>query len=233
MMMLRVSDLELKRNKLKICNLKNYEVIPDRCEWPEIADCRLSGETTTASDGQTTTVELEVTIVTDDGETTSNSYDPRCPLINDPLNVIHLPHEYDCSLFYKCDWGRAVLQNCPEYLHWSISADRCEWPEIADCRLSGETTTASDGQTTTVELEVTIVTDDGETISNICDPRCPLRNEEGSKVVHLPHEFDCTLFYKCDWCRAILHECPAGLYFDPFLSVCNYPEEVACRFVAI
>jgi len=28
-------------------------------------------------------------------------------------NASNLPHEYECTKFYKCDVGKGILQNCP------------------------------------------------------------------------------------------------------------------------
>jgi len=46
--------------------------------------------------------------------------------------------------------------------------------------------------------------------------------------VFVPHPHDCTKYYECQGDWPILMECPAGLYFDPALNVCNWPEEVDC-----
>merc|ERR1711973_102141 len=45
----------------------------------------------------------------------------------------------------------------------------------------------------------------------------------------LPHETDCSKFYKCSWGEPHLYQCPEGLWFDPTKDVCNWPDEVDCR----
>ena len=39
---------------------------------------------------------------------------------------------------------------------------------------------------------------------------------------------DCDSFYKCANGVPQAFECPPGLYFDPKLNVCNWPENVDC-----
>ncbi|EFN71346.1 hypothetical protein EAG_06072 [Camponotus floridanus] len=52
----------------------------------------------------------------------------------------NLPHETDCTKFYKCDWCRPVLQNCSlsgipgyERLHYNRRLQVCDWPWQAGC----------------------------------------------------------------------------------------------------
>ena len=44
-----------------------------------------------------------------------------------------------------------------------------------------------------------------------------------------PSPFDCTEFYICSNSIAHLFKCPANLYFDPKLGVCNFPDQVDCH----
>jgi Chitin binding Peritrophin-A domain len=143
--------------------------------------------------------------------------DPRCPLVNDKYKTVHLPHERDCTLFYKCDWGTAILQNCPRGLHFNSKLSVCDYPANANCDNGGSVT-----RTTTVRSETT-------TPPRVEVPGrdCPLINDY-DETIHLPHENDCTLFYKCDWGTAILQRCPPGLHFNSQLSVCDYPANANC-----
>ena len=45
----------------------------------------------------------------------------------------------------------------------------------------------------------------------------------------LPHETDCSLYYQCVGLTPVLRECPSGLYFDPILNICNWPQNVDCE----
>ncbi|XP_065561191.1 LOW QUALITY PROTEIN: probable chitinase 10 [Artemia franciscana] len=42
---------------------------------------------------------------------------------------------------------------------------------------------------------------------------------------------DCTVFYQCAGGVKFTMVCPAGLYFDPSINVCNWPEQVECTSV--
>ncbi|KAI4502388.1 hypothetical protein M0802_002300, partial [Mischocyttarus mexicanus] len=55
---------------------------------------------------------------------------------------------------------------------------------------------------------------------------CPAH--DSGEVVHLPHETNCSLFYKCDEGRKVLHQCPPGLDFNPILQVCDLPQFANC-----
>ena len=44
-----------------------------------------------------------------------------------------------------------------------------------------------------------------------------------------PHETECNKFYQCSFGhRWEDQECPEGLYFNPEISVCDWPENVDC-----
>ena len=205
------------------------------------------GQTTSSPGGGQTTNSLPP-VTTSNFEVTATSQapiDPRCPSENNPSNVVHLPHESYCTMFYICDWGRAVLLSCPDDLHFNRQSDKCDWPWEAGCDstqttppdwgVPSQTTSAPGGgvttstggggsvpPVTTVSQEVTV------TGQPPIDPRCPQQNDP-NKTVHLPHEYDCTLFYKCNWGRVELQNCPHNLHFNPISSVCDHPEQAGCN----
>lgn len=54
----------------------------------------------------------------------------------------NLPHETECTKFYKCNWGKPVLQKCPlsgipgfanQRLHYNRRLQVCDWPWQAGC----------------------------------------------------------------------------------------------------
>ncbi|XP_055595015.1 peritrophin-1-like [Uranotaenia lowii] len=59
--------------------------------------------------------------------------DSRCPRNDDPMNPIHFPMRGDCSKFMKCYAGRAYEHQCPEGLEFSVSMNRCDYPDVARC----------------------------------------------------------------------------------------------------
>ena len=169
----------------------------------------------------------------------SGQTDPRCPALNDPNNVVHLPHETDCTLFYKCDWGTPVLFLCQPFgTHWSVALDRCDWPDVANCQLGGSST-INPTTISTISQEVTVpstITNPISTLPTVStsptptpDPRCPALNDPNN-VVHLPHETDCTLFYKCDWGTPVLFLCqPFGTHWSVALDRCDWPDVANCQ----
>ena len=279
----------------------HWSVALDRCDWPDVANCQLGGSstinpTTISTISQEVTVPSTITnpISTLPTVSTSPTPDPRCPALNDPNNVVHLPHETDCTLFYKCDWGTPVLFVCqPLGTHWSVALDRCEVPSIAGCELDGSTTvippTSTGNPTTnqevTVDVTSTIVPSTTQPITSTIssttqpitttissttqpitstiqsttttisttqiitstiplttttqevttitvptttlDPRCPAVNVNGS-VIHLPHEYDCTKFYTCDWGLPILMSCPESLHWSVETNRCDWPLVAKC-----
>ena len=59
------------------------------------------------------------------------------------------------------------------------------------------------------------------------DVVCPGSQDGYSEFV--PHPTDCTLYYQCFGLTPILMSCPEGLFFDPSVDVCNWPDQVDCK----
>merc|ERR1719228_3127178 len=59
------------------------------------------------------------------------------------------------------------------------------------------------------------------------DVVCPESQDGYSEFV--PHPTDCTLYYQCFGLTPILMSCPEGLFFDPSVDVCNWPDQVDCK----
>merc|ERR1712227_82882 len=59
------------------------------------------------------------------------------------------------------------------------------------------------------------------------DVVCPESQDGYSEFV--PHPTDCTLYYQCFGLSPILMSCPEGLFFDPSVDVCNWPDQVDCK----
>ena len=58
------------------------------------------------------------------------------------------------------------------------------------------------------------------------DVVCP--ESEDGYAVFVPHPYDCSLYYECRGRTPVLMSCPAGLYFDSRINVCNWPEYADC-----
>lgn len=67
-----------------------------------------------------------------------------CPVTKCPFPeeyATNLPHENDCTKFYKCFLGKPILQDCPlmikgdpkKRLHYNRRLQVCDWPWEAGC----------------------------------------------------------------------------------------------------
>ncbi|XP_077288695.1 uncharacterized protein LOC143913055 isoform X3 [Arctopsyche grandis] len=187
------------------------------CDWPNSAGCTTGGSTTTTQ--KTTSPSTEGTpSSTSNGETTPKG---SCPAI-DGVNATLLPHESDCSKFYYCEFGTPVEFDCPAGLHFNPTLSVCDWPNSAGCTTGGSTTTTQ--KTTSPSTEGTpSSTSNGETTPK---GSCPAI--DGVNATLLPHESDCSKFYYCVFGTPVEFDCPAGLHFNPTLSVCDWPNSAGC-----
>lgn len=60
---------------------------------------------------------------------------------------------------------------------------------------------------------------------------CPPR--DGRYALLLPDITNCSRFYICSNGRAIRMDCPAGLHFNRFKKVCDYPYRAFCWAIPI
>ncbi|XP_044261534.1 probable chitinase 10 isoform X2 [Tribolium madens] len=185
------------------------------CDWPGNAGCEnVNPNPTTKSTQEPTSSETPK-------PTPPEDRDPECPW-PDPLNyTVHLPHETDCTKFYKCDHGKKVEFDCPNDLHFNPDLEVCDWPENAGCEDPNPGPCPSeDTDEPQPEPEPTSPSD--------LDPECPWPDPL-NYTVHLPHETDCTKFYKCDNGKKVEFDCPNDLHFNPKLEVCDWPEDAGCE----
>ncbi|XP_022258941.1 chondroitin proteoglycan-2-like [Limulus polyphemus] len=174
-------------------------------------------------------------------------YNFKCPSRNGMFK-----NKNDCGMFWHCSNYIPYLKECPSNLHWSVERQRCEWPCIAKCDPSVPRTLysrgtdgshlAKHGQShlfvfsfqcnlglqslrfvvpffTCTYITIFISSDDG-CGKWIRDPVCTTLDGLFSK------KDDCTKFYHCTNGIAYLKDCPASLYFNPLLKVCDWPRNV-------
>ncbi|GJQ79065.1 hypothetical protein Trydic_g10608 [Trypoxylus dichotomus] len=55
-----------------------------------------------------------------------------CPAENEELDVL-LADDVDCTIFYKCNEGEAVVQICPPDLAYNPELSVCDWAENVQC----------------------------------------------------------------------------------------------------
>ncbi|XP_059058826.1 integumentary mucin C.1-like [Achroia grisella] len=153
----------------------------------------------------------------------------ECPLDKHYL----LPHEYDCTKFYYCEYGVrwTTPRDCAPGTEFSFELQVCIHPSIANCGLPGPSTTTSSSTTTSTTPSTTTTTEDPCETEAPCDEDGRLPN--GCPVcpdVHLllPAE-DCGQFYYCAHGDKVITDCPAGLHFNPVLQVCDWPQVAGCE----
>ncbi|KAK9718351.1 Chitin binding Peritrophin-A domain [Popillia japonica] len=56
----------------------------------------------------------------------------ECPAENGEYDVL-LPDSSDCAIFYKCNEGEAVVQDCPDGLAFNPELTVCDYPANVDC----------------------------------------------------------------------------------------------------
>ncbi|XP_071053733.1 peritrophin-1-like [Onthophagus taurus] len=61
----------------------------------------------------------------------------ECPEDMNPAKVDFLVDDEDCTVFYKCDWGKPVKFDCPSDLHFNKELEVCDWPDKAGCNGDG------------------------------------------------------------------------------------------------
>lgn len=117
----------------------------------------------------------------------------KCPF-SETNKTTHLPHETDCTKFYKCFLGKGVLQYCPlmrqgdpyTRLHYNRREQVCDWPWQAGCVHCAEK-----------------------------------ENGNCSPISKISHETDnCSKYYVCTNGEKILAHCPANKCFSRSCQDC-------------
>lgn len=70
----------------------------------------------------------------------------ECPK-NDPKDTkVHIPHETDCTKFYRCEQGKRIILECHvsdingTRMHYDRIQQVCDWPERVGCGVQDNTT---------------------------------------------------------------------------------------------
>merc|ERR1711953_1613274 len=138
--------------------------------------------------------------------------------------------------------------SCPAGLYFDSRIDVCNWPEYADCHVKTTTTTSPTTTETTTNsttstasptnsTTTTVSPTTTETSTNSISSRVKrsanfdvvCHESEDGYAVFVPHPYDCSLYYECVDLTPVLMSCPAGLYFDSRIDVCNWPEYADCH----
>ncbi|KAL0125464.1 hypothetical protein PUN28_004521 [Cardiocondyla obscurior] len=125
-----------------------------------------------------------------------------CPAPPDPCPPVLLSHESNCTLFYECQNGRAILRFCAPNLFFSLKWRGCVDQAISDCPPPTPTPTPTS------------------------NPR-PDRCEKDGDL--LPHECNCAEFYLCKNGGKALQQCQPGHIFNPLSRTCEKGDPKTCK----
>ncbi|KAG8229164.1 hypothetical protein J437_LFUL009234 [Ladona fulva] len=139
---------------------------------------------------------------------------PKCPPYNYGY-VVQFFNPFNCSEFFKCNWGEAVKFSCSSGLYYNRRLQVCDYPETAEC----------------------LPCDDKESVSSKNHPVNAHRKGSlqkyraacKSELTSLPDPDACGSYYKCQDGELTKKACPKGLHFNPVLKVCDFPRNALCR----
>ncbi|KAI4483567.1 hypothetical protein M0804_007827 [Polistes exclamans] len=179
------------------------------CDFPENAKCEIKSKDEVDNGQDLANDEAQISPDSDRAAT-------ECPP-DDHNKLVQIPHETNCSLFYKCNRGQKILHQCPPTLHYNPRLNICDFPENAKCEIKSKDEVDNGQDLADISKDLVI-----EPVQR----ECPL--DSFGEIVHLAHEFNCSLFYKCVNGKKVRFQCPLGLHYNPVLQVCDYPEYVNC-----
>ncbi|XP_032682919.1 uncharacterized protein LOC116849660 [Odontomachus brunneus] len=200
------------------------------CDWPDQAGCKNSGGGGGGGDNQ-------------------------CPDRNPSNETILLPHEWDCTKFYMCLGRQKIEKDCPfmddkgNRLHFNPRLKVCDWPDKAGCD-GNDHGNCKDGVLLPHDCNCAKYYKcvKGEKVLGECpkdlyfskkdqgcvkygDSDCERKSRykctrEGELI---PHECDCTKYYKCREKDQVLRHCKNGEHFSPKRRRCEDKDKAGCE----
>lgn len=117
-----------------------------------------------------------------------------------------------CQFFYICLDGETFNKQCPLEMFFDIEINNCN---IGECSDSGE------------DPEQPITTTRDPTIEE--GIKCPPSNNL-PELIFIPSGEVCERYFICVNGQPIRQLCRDGLYFNPEINKCDFPENVDCEF---
>ncbi len=156
-----------------------------------------------------------------------------------------LPHEESCELFYMCSEGSLDVLSCPNGLHFNAAHKLCDFPQNANCAVKVDTCIDGDLLPHDESCELFYRCSEGSldlfscpnglhfnAVHKLCDfpqnANCAVKVGTCVDGDLLPHEESCELFYMCSENSLNLFSCPAGLFFNRTLKICDFADNVNC-----
>ncbi|CAK1580890.1 unnamed protein product [Parnassius mnemosyne] len=203
----------------------NIEV--DQCDWSENVDCgnRVIADNEDKDDS--------------DEDDSNNDSGGNCNPGEAPIicaakgsDGVLIAHE-NCNQFYKCSEGVPIALFCPANLLYNPKTEQCDWPRNVQCGnrvIPGDNESAGgDSGGSGIGNDGSGVGSDGNNKSCNCNPGeaasiCAAQGSEGQFVAHE----NCNQLYKCCDGKPMTMTCPAGLLYNAYTELCDWPQNVKC-----
>ncbi|XP_053990041.1 uncharacterized protein LOC128882465 [Hylaeus volcanicus] len=120
-----------------------------------------------------------------------------------------IPHECFCNVYFRCEDGNAVREECPPGQDFDYEKQKCGLKEDVKCRRPIGTTPTTKTTTNTTTLKRDL----------LCNP--------GLRV---PHECHCNEYYECamNGLKQYLRKCEQGYNYDYERKVCDITSRAKC-----
>lgn len=194
------------------------------CDFPRNASCRISEKRIDEENDEEKDSE-EVSFV--NSEDSVLQPHPDC---EDKEEGLSYADSENCSKFFICDNGYRLTFTCPGMLHYNQELKVCDFPKYAGCNKKVVRNNVYSVLKEIEQDEEDEVTQEKEaeeenwSTGKPNDADC-LKTEEQ----FLPDEEDCSKFYQCFEGTKFHKSCPPGLFFNPTLTVCDFPKNSGCR----
>ncbi|XP_050558717.1 chitin-binding domain protein cbd-1-like [Spodoptera frugiperda] len=198
--------------KIRVCNL------------PFAVDCKNSTSNSNSTSISTSTP-ISTSISTPRPRSTSApSTTEKWPYFDcppDPTNrIIQMPHKTDCVLYYKCSNAETRVLPCSRGKLFDYKRKRCVPAQLATCYQEPTTKRPTTKRSTTKSATTPSTT---ETMPDFdCAP------DSTGKVIQLPHETDCGLYYICSNAQTLEMRCSHGKLFDYKRQICVIAQLATC-----
>ncbi|KAJ0175048.1 hypothetical protein K1T71_009189 [Dendrolimus kikuchii] len=234
-----------------------YNPYTKQCDWPENVDCgdRIvpdtddSGNDNGGSDNGGGDNGGGDNGGGDNGGGTCNCNPGEAPSICavDGSDGVLVAHE-NCNEFYKCSFGLPVARKCYGNLLYNPYTKQCDWPENVDCgdRIVSDTEkndndnvsndnnedgANEDNDKGDINDEEDCDENNGIDSGNTCNCNpseaqgmCAVAKSDGTLIAHE----NCNQFYLCDNGQPVALKCPSSLLYNPYIELCDWPQNVDC-----
>ncbi|XP_022835431.1 uncharacterized protein LOC111362897 [Spodoptera litura] len=203
-------------SKFYICNNGNkiemtcasgtlFDVNLGVCNLPFAVNCKNSTSNSNSTPSSTSTA-----VSTSTSASTANPLPltgPKSCPVDSSGNSTLLPHETDCSHYYVCNNGQTLDMPCLPGKLFDYKLQMCVIAQLVTCYPG-----TSKGTPSASLPSAEIPTD-------LSSQECP---KDSDTEYLLPHEDDCSRYYKCMYGGKIFMACDRGTLFDYNLKSCIY-----------